>query len=123
MRSTVEGRLLIASWSLLAAVAVTLFAVLAATDFVVTLSEPFFVFMFFLASALATLSFILIWNGSARWPDLSHYAGVPAQPILSGILFRPVSYIPASANFPLSEHKAYPVCHFLCLVSAIDYYV
>jgi membrane-associated phospholipid phosphatase len=115
MRSTVEGRLLIASWSLLAAVAVTLVVVLAATDFVVTLSEPFFVFMFFLASTLATLSFILIWKGSARWPNLSHSASVLAQLILAGMLIGPLSYIAATANYPFQDKNLHAIDQFLWL--------
>ena len=115
MTSTVEGRLLVVNWSLIAVTAVTLLVVLAATGFAVKASDTFIVFMLFLASTLAPLSFILIWKGSARWPNASHAANVLAQLILGTMLIAPLTYIAATTSYPFQDQNLYGIDQFLGL--------
>src|SRR5216683_7187911 len=115
MTSTVEGRLLVVNWSLIAATAVTLLVVQAATGFVVKASALFIVFVFFPAITLAPLSSILIWKGSARWPNVSHGANVLAQLILGTMLIAPLTYMAATANYPFQDQNLYAIDQFLGL--------
>src|SRR6266849_5816882 len=113
MRSSIEGRLLIANWCLVAAAALVLLISLAMTNFVVALSDPFGFFMILLASTLGTLSFILLFQGSARWPNLSHAATILAQLLFATMLSGPLLYIAASANYPFQDRNLYAIDHFL----------
>src|SRR6266851_1987329 len=115
MRSSIEGRLLIANWCLVAAAALGLLTSLTMTNFVVALSDPFGYFMIFLASMLGAFSLILLCQGSARWPNLSHAATVLSQLLFATMLSGPLVYIAASANYPFQDKNLYAIDHFLGL--------
>src|SRR5713226_2086661 len=97
MRSSIEGRLLIANWCLVAAAALGLLTSLTMTNFVVA------------------LSLILLCQGSARWPNLSHAATVLSQLLFATMLSGPLVYIAASANYPFQDKNLYAIDHFLGL--------
>jgi membrane-associated phospholipid phosphatase len=115
VNSTVEGRLLTVNWCLVSAAAVLLVAVLANTDFVLRASDPIVIIMAGLASTLAPLSFVLLWKGSARWPNVSHAANVLSQLIAASMLIAPLAYIAASLDYPLQDKNLFAFDQFFGL--------
>jgi membrane-associated phospholipid phosphatase len=115
VNSTVEGRLLTLNWGLVSAAAALLVIVLAKTDFVLSASDPIVIIMAGLASTLAPLSFALLWNGSARWPNASHAANVLSQLIAASMLIAPLTYVAASLNYPLQDKNLFAIDQFLGL--------
>jgi hypothetical protein len=100
VNSTVEGRLLTINWCLVSAAAVLLVTVLANTDFVLRASDPIVIIMAGLASTLALLSFVLLWKGSARWPNVSHAANVMPMFVTTclGLVFNCRPLLPLASN-------------------------
>lgn len=115
MRSSIEGRLLIVNWCLVAAAVLVLLISLATTNFTITLSDPFGYFMIPFAGTLGVLSLILLCQESARWPNLSHAATILSQLLLATMLSGPLIYIAASANYPFQDRNLYAIDHFLGL--------
>jgi hypothetical protein len=119
MKSTVERRLLIVNWCLVAVLALTLLIVLATTDFSIRLSSSFPAsfptIALVIAGVLGPSSFILIWGGKARWPNASHAAAALSQLIIATALIAPLVYIAASANYPLQDKAFHATDQFLGL--------
>jgi membrane-associated phospholipid phosphatase len=127
VNSTVEGRLLAINWCVVFAAAALLVIVLARTDFVLRASDPIAIIMAGLASILAPLSFALLWEGSARWPNVSHAANVLSQLIAASMLIAPLTYIAASLNYPLQDKNLFAIDQFMGLdwrsyLNAVDRY-
>jgi membrane-associated phospholipid phosphatase len=115
VNSTVEGRLLITNWCLLSAVTALLVIVLVNTDFVLGGADPIVIVMAGLASSLAPLSFALLWNESARWPNMAHAANVLSQLIATSMLIAPLTYISASLDYPLQDRNLFAIDQFFGL--------
>ncbi len=115
VNSTVEGRLLAINWCVVCAAAALLVIVLAETDFVLRASDPIVIIIAGLVSTLAALSFALLWQGSARWPNVSHAANVLSQLIAASMLIAPLTYIAASLNYPLQDKNLFAIDQFMGL--------
>jgi membrane-associated phospholipid phosphatase len=127
VNSTVEGRLLAINWCVVFAAAALLVIVLARTEFVLRASDPIAIIMAGLASILGPLSFALLWEGSARWPNVSHAANVLSQLIAASMLIAPLTYIAASLNYPLQDKNLFAIDQFMGLdwrsyLNAVDRY-
>jgi hypothetical protein len=111
-----DDRLLIINWGILGGLLAALFVSASLMHFSVTATFTLgFSIALGFGCLLGILSAMLIIQRSARWPEMSHAASVLALMGFSTIVLLPLSYVAASANFPLQDGLLYAIDQWLGL--------
>lgn len=97
-------RLRAINWSAISVLALCVLISVFTAGFSVVIADAKFLLVAGLCSLLGIGSAVLLGNNQVtRWPKMMHAANLIAQSLVTGILFLILSYIAASANYPLQD--------------------
>src|SRR5262249_59665628 len=60
-------------------------------------------------------STLLLRRGSPRWPGMAYGANAVAQILVCIVIVPPLTYVAASANYPLQDRMLYAIDHLAAL--------
>jgi PAP2 superfamily len=99
-----ERRHLLINWSLMAGLALTLVVAVVISGFSIRPGK-ISLFLFLLVMFFGSTSYVALSYGTPRWPNMLHAVAAMAQVILVRLLITPLTYIAASANYPLQDER------------------